>query len=92
MKKLNLNDNVKVKLTSFGLEILSMRYKERNGNSTDFVPTIDENGYTEYQLWELMNIFGEYYYVGAAELPFELNEIIFKEEVLVDVLFNQKKL
>ena len=35
----------------------------------------DDNGYTEFQLWQFMNFFGEYLYNGATQV-IEDNEIL----------------
>ncbi len=53
--KINLNDEVKVKLTDFGIKVLKHRH---------------EDGYYKTQLHNLMNTFGEYTTL-ARELPFE---------------------
>jgi hypothetical protein len=46
---INLNDEVKVKLTNYGRDLLAKKRLTRQP---------DEAGYTKFQLWELMNIFG----------------------------------
>ena len=59
-RKVNLNDEIKVKLTDFGKQIY-YKYCE------DF-PTklkIDSKGYTKFQIWVFMHIFGEYLYNGC---------------------------
>lgn len=65
---LNVNEVVKVKLTDHGRAIL---LKEKYPKHEDSL------GYSEWQLWELMSIFGEHLYNGC-ELTFE-NEIIINE-------------
>lgn len=50
MKKINLNQKVKVKITKKGRDYL----KEINQ-----LINRDKDGYTTLQLWELMGIFGE---------------------------------
>lgn len=67
--KFNINDYVKVKLTEHGKKIL----KEKDINNS-----VDENGYTKFQLWDIMNIFGEYCILGC-DVPFE-TEIIIPED------------
>ena len=73
MKKeivLNLNDVIKVKLTSYGKQVFYSYW--------NIVPTpslnIDEDGYTQFQLWEFINIFGSYIYMGAKNViePLEI--------------------
>ena len=66
--KINLNDRVKVKLTPLGVEIyyhqydeLSKQIKERGGNQLEpRMPEIDKDGYTEFQLWHFMALYGEH--------------------------------
>ena len=62
----NLNDDVKVKLTDHGRDLLAKKRLTRQP---------DEAGYTKFQLWELMNIFGEHFYNGCS-IPFEFNRIL----------------
>jgi hypothetical protein len=49
--KCNLNDKIKAKLTLRGIKIL---------DNAMYPVFIDDNGYYVFQLWELMNVFGEY--------------------------------
>lgn len=67
MDKINLNENVKVKLTDFGISLYKLRY--------DNDPKKDEQGYTSFQLWTLMNIYG--LYIGMAkDAPFDLDILL----------------
>lgn len=62
--KFNINNVVKVKLTDLGRKILAAdthRY---------IVLKEDRAGWSEWQLWELMQVFGPHLYMGAS-LPFE---------------------
>jgi hypothetical protein len=63
----NLNDDVKVKLTDHGRDLLAKKRR--------LTQQPDEAGYTKFQLWELMNIFGEHLYNGCS-IPFEFNRIL----------------
>ena len=69
----NLNGCVWVKLNTRGIEILEERHKELyryHPNTPPFrLPQIDVNGYTRYQLWDLMQNFGEHICMGLP-LPF----------------------
>lgn len=66
--KINLNDRVKVKLTPLGAEIyyhrydeLNKRIKEKGGKQLESImPRIDKDGYTEFQLWYFMELYGEH--------------------------------
>ena len=82
----NINGYVKVKLTDKGREILKKEHEslvKEFGVSFigdhPFLPTEDENGYGEWQLWRLMETFGKHIYMGC-DPPFETTiEIIYGE-------------
>ncbi|RYI30554.1 hypothetical protein EVU96_09060 [Bacillus infantis] len=61
--KLNINQQVKVKLNEKGKELLFNHYDE-------FVLQLDQDGYYKIQLWKLMQVFGNHLHMGK-ELPFE---------------------
>jgi hypothetical protein len=65
----NFNDFVKVRLTDCGQNVLAIKRK----NSTR-APETDADGYTKFQLWELMNVFGEHLCNGCP-VPFNPNII-----------------
>lgn len=72
---INLNHNVRVKLTEHGVNIFRTYHN-------DVEPEVDEDGYTTFQLWTLMAMFGAH--VGLAfpnGLPFE-SEILFGRDNL----------
>tara|TARA_R110000744_G_scaffold147612_1_gene260561 strand:- start:2926 stop:3177 length:252 start_codon:yes stop_codon:yes gene_type:complete len=77
---LNLNETALVKLTPIGVKILEERHLEllkSNPNySTPFLlPNTNGDGYSKWQLWQLMSTFGEH--IGMAkELPFETEVVI----------------
>jgi len=80
MKELdfNINDMVKVKLTKLGRKIYIDSYTRYGLEEPKIV--IDVNGYTKFQMWTLMEVFGNYCGM-ARELPFETNiKIMVKEE------------
>lgn len=84
--KFNINDYVKVKLNESGLEILRKQHEELQQmfpsmNKEEFVPPkTDENGYTKFQLWVLMERFGPE--IGMSfNPPFETDIIIMEENV-----------
>lgn len=75
--KVNTNDTVKVKLTPIGIDIINKekeKFKEY-GCLTDFIFIPDEEGYTTFELWEFMNIFGKYFHIGLdiKDSPIEFN-------------------
>ena len=94
MKEFNINDYVNIKLTEAGIAILKRRHdnilKAYAGNPEvlktlgEFkTPEVDENGYTQMQMWEVMQAFGNYMYNGDPNIPFEMN-IAISEEYLKD--------
>ena len=63
--RINLNEPIKVKLTDLGKEIYYHQYDRinqivgREACKPSF-PKEDENGYTEFQLWCFMELYGEH--------------------------------
>lgn len=90
--KLNINDQVKVKLTEAGRaqEQAYFRGLLRNvspGGRAFLEPALtpkeeDDEGYCTFHLHELMNIFGPVTVMGNSRLPFESNEIIVVNSVV----------
>lgn len=73
LSKHNLNDSIKVKLTDYGKEIYANRYEAINktyGKKVikDTKPRVDAEGYSFFQLWDFMNVFGEFMYMGNTEI------------------------
>jgi hypothetical protein len=88
MKSFNINCKVKVRLTKFGKELHKKQWEDfwsSIGRLDEFPYTPlqeDENGYCEFQMWRLMEAFGNHCGVGQ-ELPFE-TIILINEEDLKD--------
>jgi len=83
IQEFNLNESVYVKLNQSGIQILMERHIElydRLGiEEPEFEePKRDQDGYSEFQLYNLMHIFGEYLHIGNPNPPFDLN-ILFKK-------------
>ena len=77
MVECNLNKNVYVTLNNIGKDIYKNYIQSLNSNlSTE--PKVDENGFTKFQLWDLIHIFSEYIGLGLPT-PFDKNCIYFKE-------------
>lgn len=76
---INLNDTVKVKLSDRGLEIHRESWDKIMCNSpyqnSYIPPSVDEEGYSYFQLWDLMHIFGSKVSMGL-KLPFKDTDII----------------
>lgn len=64
-----LNSIVKVKINDIGLSMLKNQHENIYGNRKEFVaPSVDENGYSEMKLWDLMMSFGDsVFYEGTLE-------------------------
>ena len=74
----NINDFVKVKLTEKGKYIYYHQFDDINQNIqkiggkplNPIELKYDDEGYTEFQMWHLMEIFGKYLFNGC-NIPFE---------------------
>ena len=63
--RINLNEPIKVKLTDWGKEIYYHQYDRTNQIAGREIckpkfPKEDENGYTEFQLWYFIELYGEH--------------------------------
>lgn len=63
--KINLNEIVKVKLTPLGAEIYYKQFDELNKQYEREIckpqmPQIDKDGYTEFQLWHFIELYGQH--------------------------------
>ena len=74
--KFNINDNVRVKLTELGRQALITNHNEIYGSlPVDAIPPVpdvkeDEDGWSEWQLWHLMQELGKHIEFGSNP-PFE---------------------
>lgn len=92
MRKFNINDNIKVKLTPLGAQIYYHQYdglikvmgENNNGFIKPSMPEIDKNGFTEFQLWRFIEIYRDYFHMTAPQI-IEGNNIYFEEESLEKV-------
>lgn len=87
MLKYNVNNKIKVKLTEYGKSILergvaaAMIILKTIDLSDKYFPyPEDDEGYTEFQLWNFMRIFGNHFEAGSY-LIVENNEIVIVDEV-----------
>jgi hypothetical protein len=81
--KFNINERVKVKLTAKGIEHLEKQHNKlvEIGYPYEFkLPQVDKDGYTEFQLHDLMQTFGKIMFPGC-ELPFKTDIIIPDEKI-----------
>lgn len=83
MRELNINDYIKVKLTDYGYQILEEFYDNllNKSNEKEKIlpenfydkyknPEADEEGFTEFRLWNLIQIFGNHFH-SSSKIPFE---------------------
>lgn len=72
--KFNVNDKVRVRLTDYGRQCLADNYHRLSVSARVPIsapnPTPDDEGWTEWQLWTLMQEFGPHMRMGSA-VPFE---------------------
>jgi len=67
-----MNSSIKVKLTPYGAEIYYHQFDECNKTIVSKcgtplerrMPVIDKDGYTTFQLWCFMQLYGEYLELG----------------------------
>lgn len=65
IQKINLNETIKVKLTPYGAEIYYKQFDELNKQygreiCKPQMPKIDKDGYTEFQLWNFIELYGQH--------------------------------
>lgn len=77
--RINLNERIKVKLTDYGKEIYYHMNDDmfRQTGLSVFKPEFpktDEEGYTTFQLWDFIHIYGNYIGMGLPEVinPLEI--------------------
>ena len=63
--KINLNETIKVKLTPYGADIYYKQFDELNKQRgreicKPHMPRIDKDGYTEFQLWHFIELYGDH--------------------------------
>lgn len=94
MKKINLNDTIKVKLTDRGRDIYYHQFDDliRNRpavriNIKRSYPKVDDDGFTKLQLHHFMNIYGDYLILGS-EPVVEGNNIYFEDDDLKECCLN----
>lgn len=73
MKEFNINHFVKIKLNPQG-ELIYRDYHDKLGVATPKIIK-DDAGYTQFSMWEAMQIFGDHIYMGCT-MPFETRILI----------------
>jgi hypothetical protein len=78
LKSFNINDYVYVRLNDTGRKIYGDYWAKY---SCEPIPLIEEdNGYSKWQLWDLMNVFGEHIFNGC-RMPFDCNILIQEKDL-----------
>lgn len=80
----NLNQYVKVKLSDLGKDIYYHQYDEvnemikRRGGKLikPAMPKVDADGYTQFQIWQFMNLYGAYMIMCGEQVLETLDVII----------------
>lgn len=89
MKKLNLNDSVKVKLTPLGADIYYHQFDDvneqiasRGGKRIEpHMPQVDKDGYTKFQLWHFIEMYGEHLGIGKPNVISDMNFYISEDDL-----------
>ena len=68
--RFNVNDNVRVKVTDAGRKAYRAYHDQLGLNPDDYNLKVGPDGWTEMQLWEVMQYFGHATYNGC-DVPFE---------------------
>lgn len=75
--KTNLNHYIKVKLNDYGKKIHHDYWKEICKDAgVPYELKVDEDGYSSFQIYEFMNIFGEHAYLGCKEFLETLDVLV----------------
>lgn len=77
--KININNEVKIKLTARGKHIHKDNWNAYGLKEKYIPPKEDTEGWSTWQLWTLFQEFGSYMYNGC-EVPFETEIEIIKKE------------
>lgn len=81
MKKINWNCTVKVKLTDYGKDLYYHQFDHLIDKGIKIerrFPDVDENGFTSFQLWSFMELYGIYIHMAAKnvvkDISFYMND------------------
>ena len=96
MKTFNINNLIKVRLTDHGKDIFYHQHDEFNrryGNGKEIIepryPDVDEDGFTIFQLWHFMEIYGPYISITAPNF-IENNNIYIEESDLKNYMIEKE--
>ena len=91
MKNLNINSYVWVKLTDVGKKKVELDQMNSFGKSFKPIKRKTKNGYTRFQLWEVMKLFGSEMYLANNNLPFDTNIKIAEEDLQNRAPYTRRK-
>ena len=88
MTRINLNERIKVRLTDLGKDIYYHQFDDLNERAGRCVckpeyPKTDEDGYTEFQLWVFIELYGKHIGMAKPNVIYP-NEIVCVEEPTTD--------
>lgn len=68
----NINEHVLIKLTDAGRKILEAQHAKLYAPAhVPYTPPKEVDGWSEWQLWDLMSTFGPCMHLGMHQVPFE---------------------
>lgn len=90
MTRINLNERIKVRLTDLGKDIYYHQFDDLNERAGRCVlkpeyPKTDEDGYTEFQLWVFIELYGKHIGMAKPNVIY-LNEIVYVGEPNTDAI------
>lgn len=89
MYKFNINDFIKVRLTNFGKDVYREYYESVTNEYNKFwgytlkMPELDTdpNGFTKFQLWDFMRIFGKSFGPGIPNIIEDISIYLEEDDV-----------
>lgn len=84
MKKVHLNSTIHVKLNDLGADIYYHRLDgliEKGVQLERRLPQVDADGYSRFQLWAFMRIYGSHFALGAPEVLDDLHIYLADDDV-----------
>lgn len=88
MKKFNINDVIRVKLTDYGKEIYYHRFDhliEAGYPIERRFPKVDEEGFSTFQMWVFIEIYGPHMHLTSKNIM-EHNDIYFFDNTLEEIV------
>lgn len=80
--EINLNDFVKVQLTNDAILHLKKWFQDLGIEQYFVEPKKDEQGFSEFQFWDLMQKFGSQMYNGNPKRMFADNKVVYVRKAI----------